>query len=134
MLGTCTLVYFCSQLIRALRTLTEIESECLLSIDQITLTNQLIIDQSHIIYSESTIYKSSLIYIVTKLYLLKLHLITEINDYIICILHDFSAVDLINYELSITQRKVQKTVKTFIYIYYHCLLSLHTYYDITLHI
>ena len=103
-------------------------------IGQITLTNQPAIGRSYIIYSESTTYESSLVYIVTEPCLLKLHLITKINDYIICVLCDFLTVDLTDYELSITQRKVQKMMKTFIYIYHHCLLSLYAYYDTTLYI
>ena len=62
-------------------------------IGQITLTNQLAIGRSYIIYSESTTYESSLVYIATEPRLLKLHLITRINGYIVCVLRDFPAVD-----------------------------------------
>ena len=106
---------------------------CLL-IGQITLTNQPAIGRSHIIYSESTTYESSLVYIATEPHLLKLHLITGINGYIVCVLRDFPAVDSTGYEPGIAQGKVQKAVKTFTYTYHHCLLSLYTYYDTTLRI
>ena len=62
-------------------------------IGQITLTNQPAIGRSYIIYSESTTYESSLVYIATEPRLLKLHLITGINGYIVCVLRDFPAVD-----------------------------------------
>ena len=59
-------------------------------IGQITLTNQPMIARSYIACSEAT---RANVYIATEPRLLKLHFITGINGYIVCVLRDFPAVD-----------------------------------------